>query len=561
MTRRFDRDLLRVGAIACAVSVFSLLYYSQRTQILLYGDAVAHINIARRVFDSQTPGLLQLGTVWLPLPHLLMIPFLLSDALWQSGLGGSIPSMIAYVLCVMGVFRLVRGMLGEAARTSSGARTAAWAAALVISANPNLIYLQATAMTESLYLAPFVWTVVYGFEFMRECENAENLVATKDTPRLRSGKAKVHGVQNRTLWKCWACLVGAELTRYDGWFLAAAAGAMVLLLLLKRRDDATLRRRGVKFLLGIAVVPALWLAYNAAVYENPLEFANGPFSAKAIEQRSGALNPGEGHVFVAASYFLKSAELNVARGNWGRLWLAVAMAALAYSMVKRAFVAPFVLLWAPLFFYALSIAHGGVPLYVPSWWPFTWYNIRYGVQLLPLFAVSAGILVAAAVNATKRYGAAVAAAACALLVLSYTAVWQAEPLSLTEAMVNSRTRIALEGAVVKAISHTPHQARFLMYLGNHSGVFQQAGILLRQVVNEGNHRPWKKPRDPDGLWERALADPPRYVDYVIAFEGDAVDRDVSRKDLELLGEIHATGQASARIYRCVASPEESSSPH
>jgi hypothetical protein len=549
MTRRFDRDLLRVGAIACAVSVFSLLYYSQRAQILLYGDAVAHINIARRVFDSQTPGLLQLGTVWLPLPHLLMIPFLLSDALWQSGLGGSIPSMLAYVLCVVGVFRLVRGMLGEAARPSLGARIAPWVAALVIGANPNLIYLQATAMTESLYLALFVWTAVYGVEFIRACENPEKLVTTKDT--------KVHKGKNRVLWKCLACVAGAELTRYDGWFLAAAAGAIVLLLLLlKRHGDATTPRwLGVKFLLGIAVVPALWLAYNAAVYENPLEFANGPFSAKAIEQRSGAVNPEEGRVFVAASYFLKSAELNLARGNWGRLWLAVAVAALAYSMVKRALLVPFALLWTPLFFYALSIAHGGVPLYVPSWWPFTWYNLRYGVQLLPLFAVSAGILIAAAVNATKRYGAAPAAGACALVILSYTAVWQAEPLSLTEAVVNSRTRLALEGAVVKAISHTPPQARFLMYMGNHSGVFQQAGIPLRQVVNEGNHRAWKKPTDPDGLWERALVNPSRYVDYVIAFEGDAVDRDVNRKDLSLLAEIHASGQASARIYKCVVNGE------
>ena len=56
----------------------SFLYYFQRGDVLLYGDAVAHLNIARRVFDSKTPGLLQLGTVWLPLPHLLMIPFLLS---------------------------------------------------------------------------------------------------------------------------------------------------------------------------------------------------------------------------------------------------------------------------------------------------------------------------------------------------------------------------------------------------------------------------------------------------------------------------------------------------
>src|SRR5208282_3635207 len=90
---------------------FSFLYYVQHGDLLLYGDAVAHINVARRVFDSQTPGLLQLGTVWLPLPHLLMIPFIVSKAMWQNGTGGSIPSMVAYVFGVVGIFRLVRGML------------------------------------------------------------------------------------------------------------------------------------------------------------------------------------------------------------------------------------------------------------------------------------------------------------------------------------------------------------------------------------------------------------------------------------------------------------------
>src|SRR5215470_17407906 len=96
-------DLTLIVSSATAVSLLFFLYYFQRGEILLYGDAVAHINIARRVFDSQTPGLLQLGTVWLPLPHLLMIPFLLSKWLWRSGVGGSIPSLIAYVFGVAGV--------------------------------------------------------------------------------------------------------------------------------------------------------------------------------------------------------------------------------------------------------------------------------------------------------------------------------------------------------------------------------------------------------------------------------------------------------------------------
>src|SRR5208282_5236100 len=106
-----DRSAARVAGIAVLVSLYSFFYYLQRSDLLLYGDAVAHINIARRVFDSQTPGLLQLGTVWLPLPHLLMIPFIWSKTLWQNGSGGSIPSMVAYVFGVVGIFRLVRGTL------------------------------------------------------------------------------------------------------------------------------------------------------------------------------------------------------------------------------------------------------------------------------------------------------------------------------------------------------------------------------------------------------------------------------------------------------------------
>src|ERR1700691_4399838 len=100
-----DLNVARVAGVAALVSLFSFFYYFRHSDLLLYGDAVAHINIARRVFDSQTPGLLQLGTVWLPLPHLLMIPFIFSNAMWQNGSGGSVPSMIAYVLGAVGNFR------------------------------------------------------------------------------------------------------------------------------------------------------------------------------------------------------------------------------------------------------------------------------------------------------------------------------------------------------------------------------------------------------------------------------------------------------------------------
>src|SRR5438132_3937150 len=158
--------------LATCASVFTFLYYFRNGEVMLYGDAVAHINIARRVFDSQTAGLLQLGTVWLPLPHLLMIPFLLSDWMWRSGVGASIPSMVAYVVGAMGIFRLTRDLLADHERTRSRARLAAWIAALIYGANPNLIYLQSTAMTEPLYLAFFIWTVVYFADLLRSLDSS-----------------------------------------------------------------------------------------------------------------------------------------------------------------------------------------------------------------------------------------------------------------------------------------------------------------------------------------------------------------------------------------------------
>src|SRR6476619_3878062 len=121
----WDSEVRLLAWLATCVSVVSFLFYLQHGQTLLYGDAIAHINIARRVFDSKTPGLLQLGTVWLPLPHLLMIPFLLSNWMWKTGVGGSIPSMAAYVFGTVGIFRLVRRVLGPASPTSPIVRFAA----------------------------------------------------------------------------------------------------------------------------------------------------------------------------------------------------------------------------------------------------------------------------------------------------------------------------------------------------------------------------------------------------------------------------------------------------
>ena len=540
----WDSEVKLLAWVATCVSVVSFLYYYQRGEVILYGDAVAHINIARRVFDSRTPGLLQLGTVWLPLPHLLMIPFLVSKSMWQHGGGGSIPSLVAFVFGVVGIFRLVRGALSRGVERDVMAHVAAWMAAFIYAANPNLIYMQTTAMGEPLYLAFFIWAVVYLSEFVRGDLGALN--------------------------KCGLCLAAACLTRYDGWFLTAAIAGTVVLRTVVSREKKLPRAMLIHFVLIAAMAPTLWLAYNGIVYRNPLEFENGPYSAKAIEKRTqnagNVGHPGTNNPLTAGLYFFKSAQENVAANDWlGRAWILLALAGLgavasgsrsAQADAKRPASAPsafpLLFLLTPLLFYSLSVAYGGVPIFVPAWWPFTLYNVRYGLQLLPAFAVGLALIVWLVLRFEKwdwRLRLACWLALIVFVAASFVSIWRTEPVCLREAEVNMRTRNQLETQLANSLQKLPENATLLMYLGDHVGAVERAGIPLKDVINEGNHRVWKQPDDPDGLWERALADPSRYVDYVIAFEGDPVWKAVRSDHLEELVEIHVSGQAAAILYR------------
>ena len=550
-------DIPLLAWLATSVSILTFLFYLKAGDVLLYGDAVAHINIARRVFDSKTPGLLQLGTVWLPLQHLLMIPFLISMNLWRSGAGGSIPSMAAYVFGVVGMFRLTRCALSGSKPPDSVARAAAWIAALIYAANPNLMYMQSTAMGETIYLAFFIWAVVY------LCES-------------------VHG-NSAALTRCGLCLAGASLARYDGWFLSFAMTLAVLLAfgkqVLANRGRAALQGRVsaphstgalapnavIRFLLITAAAPALWLAYNAIVYRNPLEFENGPYSAKAIEARTQNAgnpgHPGSGNPIVAGMYFQKAAENNVAPNEWlQRAWILLALGAVLTPLIlcrneslrpftKSAW--PLALLLIPIPFYALSIAYGGVPIFVPQWWPFSHYNVRYGLQLLPALCASLAVLVSFVLRSNWNWRLRFASVLVLLVFVlaSYSRVWRAGPVCLEEAEINMRTRNQLEMQLSQWLERLPPGATLLMYVGDHVGAVERAGIPLRNTINEGNHRVWKQHTDPEGMWERALADPPKYADYILAFEGDPVWQAVHNLPLPELVEVHVTGQARAVLYR------------
>ena len=527
------------------VSVAALLWYYAHQQILLYGDAVAHINIARRVLDTRSwmSSFFQLGTVWLPLPHILMLPFVWNKALWMSGIAGSIPSMVAYVAGALGIFRLV---------SARAPQVAAYLAAATYALNPNLLYMQTTAMNEPLYLAFFIWAVVYFDKWLRALS----------TP---SGTASTSSSSERALESCGIVLAGGAATRYDGWFFGALMGALVVwtfLLWWRKTPDAARRRSMTKslaeFLLINALVPVFWLAYNHRVSGHALDWANGPYSAKAIAERTTARGaapyPGKDHVVTAALYFLKAAKLNMGPGHWGDVLFLLAQLGTAVALWRFRQYRTWLLLWVQLAFYALSIAYGSVPIFIPTWWPFSYYNARYGLELLPVFAVFPVLLaVYAAELVTKPKKKPIVWSLLALLVAaSYLSIYADVPITLKEAQVNARTRMVLENELAKFLAGLPPSATLLMYQGEHVGALQQAGIPLRHVVSEVSH--------PD--WEWALLDPAHHADFVIAFKGDPVwmAAQEHRQELTELISITVPGQAKCSIYRPAQPDGETARP-
>lgn len=225
--------------------------------MLNYGDAVAHLHIARRVFDSHRPGLSQLGSVWLPLPHLLMLPFVTVYAWWANGIAGLIPSALAYIAGCAGIYRLARHWLRV---------PAALVALLFFALNPNLLYLQTTAMTEPLFLCEMIWLSVWLVEWRAALNN-------NDLP-----------LAGRRLFLIALVLVAAVFTRYDGWVLAFLAWTSIGIVQLRH---STLRSRTF-WICSAAIVaaPLVWFAYNAIVFNDWLDFARGRYSAAAIELRT-----------------------------------------------------------------------------------------------------------------------------------------------------------------------------------------------------------------------------------------------------------------------------------
>ncbi len=444
-------ELTLVFVAVAAIGGLAAAYVNHSGWTLYYGDAEAHLNIARRVFDSRQPGYDQIGTVWLPLPHLLMLPFVRKDALWRSGLAGAIPASACFVCAGVFLYAAIR----KAARSSA----AAVAALGLLVLNPNLLYLQATPMTEAVVLAALMALLYFTVAF-RESQSFWVVVGA--------------GIAS----------IAASLGRYEGWFVIPFVAVYFLI-----AGRSWTRRIAAPLIFAVIAVlgPLYWLGHNWWIYSNPLEFYNGPYSAMNIYRRALAQNmvPYRGdHDWQAAWLYYRTAVEMCA--GWAAVIIAVAgIAGVVYKRVWW----PIVFAALPPVFYIWSMHSGGTPIYVPTLWPNSYYNTRYAVAALPLIAIAGGCLVLLAKERWRPWlaGAILVAAAAPWLIRPQPSDW----VTWKESQVNSTARRAWTQAAASSLAplYHPGQGIFTSF-GDLTGILRAAGIPLRESLNDGDNPEW-----------------------------------------------------------------------
>jgi hypothetical protein len=350
---QWEADRKLVAAIAGVIAVNAFLYYLYRGQTYVHIDAIAHVNKARGLLDNFELGLRNLGTIWLPLPHLLAAPLAVFDPLWRSGAAGSLIS----VACFIGtsVFLFLTG----AAWT--GSRIAGWVAFMLFALNPRMIYFFTTPEVETLTIF---------------CASGLAYYLVRWTQAER--------------WSdlAYAALFvfGGTWTRYEGWAIAAAACVVVSIVTRKQRIAATI------LFMGAAVLgPMLWMLFNMVYFDDPLMFGYGIGSAQAND--AGKMFGTTGFVVESVMRYFIAVAYSV---NPGVLWLALGGFGFALIFLTtrnwRPALVVIALSLAMFGFYALNLYRGDIAILLPGVTPDdpqSMYNVRYGAVMaafVPLFA-------------------------------------------------------------------------------------------------------------------------------------------------------------------------------
>ncbi len=478
--RLFPEDawLIATFVVACISSIAALVFFFSRHQTLLYGDSYAHILIARHVFDSATPGVAQLGAVWLPLPHLVMLPFVWNDALWRTGLAGSIPSMICYIVASTYIFLFARRMTQDS--------RASFVGTLLFIVNPNILYLQTTPLSELVLIATLTMT---GYCFL----------------------AWVQEDRSSQLIKAAAAAFLATLARYDGWSLFFVLALVVIIAgCLKRQRWAHIEGNLLVFcsLGGLGV--ALWGLWNAIIFGgDPLYFQRGPFSAQA--QQNDLLKHGllftdhnlQASIYVYVMTLIKTVGLE--------LFILAALAMLIFLVKMRISPVSLVVLalMAPLVFYVYSLYSGQAALFLPGAVPahssIQLFNVRYGVEVVAPAAILLAFLAHLFSGVKLKFSLLLQGILVAIILIQSVQVATTGIITLQDGQYG--TSCYPTQLVDLFLTQHYDNGRVLIdtYTSEDDALEPDAGILGRNIIYEGSAQ----------LWAQALKNPAAFVDWII----------------------------------------------
>lgn len=361
-------QIILVVISALLISITSTYYYNNHNLILAYGDAESHVNIAKRVVSSITPGFGQLGGNWLPLQHILMLPFVWNDNLWRSGLGGSIVSMIAYILTSIYIYKSIK-------LTTSGEYTSILGAALFMF-SPAILYMQSTPMSE----LPLMFVLTAEIYYLIKWSNDNSPLSI-----VASGFFAFSG----------------SLIRYDAWFLIIFTIIAISIVLIQKRFSYK-KIEGIALLYStIALLGCLlWIIWNYLVFSDPFYFITGAYSAHA--QQLEFLKRGELISYHNLWYSVKLYSLTFAR-VCGELLSGVSIISLIFIIytILRNFKSTYketstLLFFTPYLFYVLTLFLGISIILIPEMTPidfqFRMFNIRYGLMMIPFVVIFTSLL-------------------------------------------------------------------------------------------------------------------------------------------------------------------------
>jgi hypothetical protein len=482
-----------LAAAALVLGSGAAWVYHHAGLTLSHYDARAHLVVARRVVDSITPGWQQLGAVWLPLPHLLNLPFVQVDALYRTGASAVAFSILTFALAVLACARLVL--------QATGSRVAALAGALVLLLNPNVLYLQATPMTESLLIGLTLLFVTLLVDWVAD-----------PTPARRRAVG-------------WA-LVGACLTRYEAWPVAVVALGVAAFALWRRGRPL---REAVGHTSRLALYPA---ATVAAFLLHSRATVGAWFVTEGFYRPDNLLDAGKPLRALVSVWWGVHVLSNYPLLVIGTLGAGVMAVAGLRSRERASLLVPLALTASAFLpWYAFFQGH-----------PF---RIRYMVPLIPAMAVCAGI----GVGLLGRIRI-VAAVMLAAFVVVGTQPFDPRAAMVAEAQLDRWNHVGRH-VVTDCLKSGYRGEPIMASMGSLAHYMQELsgdGFVLRDFLHEGN----------GDIWLAAIEQPWPHAGWIMIEErargGDMLAALAARNPRFLDGYERACEGGGVALYRRLGTP-------